>query len=178
MGLSAGDRTHRPLKAESHYSRLTDGTWIPRPALPAIYRFSATTFLNSPDHFFINITLSFPNQKPIKTFALIDSGANWSCISHRFADRHSLPRVLKDVPVPITAVDDRPIASGLVTHDVHAQILVNKHRYRKLTGCRCLSQRNRRPCRLHRLVFLGTRSRSGDRRHVFLRGPIRTDRKM
>ncbi|GJE99152.1 polyprotein [Phanerochaete sordida] len=68
-----------------------------------------------------------PNIKPVRTFALIDSGASGSCISEAFARRHSLPRRLKDVPTPVTAVDDRPIASGLVIHDVVTQLTVDKH---------------------------------------------------
>lgn len=92
-----------------------------------MYRFSATTYLNSPDHIFINVTLSFPHHKPIHTFTLVDSGATSSCISDGFAACHSLPHVLKDVPVPITAVDDRPIASGLVTHDIITHVEVSKH---------------------------------------------------
>ena len=89
--------------------------------------FRSYTHLNSPDHFFINIKLLFPGRAPIRTFALVDSGASNCCISDRFAQRHSLPRVLKDVPVPITAVDDRPIAGGLVTHDVITQLSVDAH---------------------------------------------------
>ncbi|KAI0037590.1 hypothetical protein FA95DRAFT_1467222, partial [Auriscalpium vulgare] len=59
--------------------------------------------------------------------ALVDSGATTSCISERFATRHSLSRRLKDVPVPIMAVDDRPIASGLITQDVVANLSVGTH---------------------------------------------------
>lgn len=89
--------------------------------------FASNTLLNSPDHFFINVSLHFPNKKPIRTFALVDSGASGSCISDAFARRHSIPRRLKDVPMPVMAVDDRPIASGLVTHDVVTQLTVNRH---------------------------------------------------
>lgn len=109
--------------------RSTDGRYIPAPSAypPPSYSFAAETFFNSPDHFFINVTLHFPNRKPVRTFALIDSGASGSCISEAFARRHSLPRRLKDVPTPVTAVDDRPIASGLVIHDVVTQLTVDKH---------------------------------------------------
>ena len=41
--------------------------------------------------------------------------------------QHGLPRRLKDVPIPIMAVDDRPIASGLITQDVVANISVSSH---------------------------------------------------
>ena len=82
---------------------------------------------NSPSHFFISIRLSFPNRKSISTYALVDSGATASCISERFAERHSLPRRLKDNPIPILAVDDRPIASGLITQDVIACLSVDSH---------------------------------------------------
>lgn len=78
-------------------------------------------------HFFINITLRFPGRKPIHTYALIDCGASDSCISDRFAYRHSLPRRSKDVAVPILAVDNRPIASGLITQDVVTQLEIDGH---------------------------------------------------
>ena len=65
--------------------------------------------------FFISVCISFPNKKPVSTYALVDCGATTLCISERFATRHSLPQHLKDVPIPIMAVDDHPIASGLIT---------------------------------------------------------------
>ncbi|KAF9489838.1 hypothetical protein BDN71DRAFT_1377742, partial [Pleurotus eryngii] len=66
-------------------------------------------------HFFISIKLSFPNHSPIHTIAMVDCGATDSCISDSFASRHSLPCRSKEIPVPIMVVDDRPIASGLIT---------------------------------------------------------------
>lgn len=83
--------------------------------------------LYSPSHFLISIQLSFPNHKPINTYALVDSGASASCILECFSSRHSLTGHLKDVPVPIVAVDDHPIASGLITHDVLTAISVGAH---------------------------------------------------
>ena len=114
---------------EPTHVRSTDGHYILRyPDIPSpAYVFAANTLLNSPDHFFINITLHFPNRKPVRTYALVDSGASGSCISEVFARRHSIPRRLKDVPVPVTAVDNRPIASGLVTHDIIADLSIDKH---------------------------------------------------
>ena len=58
---------------------------------------------------------------------MIDSGASGSVISHDFAKRHSLPRRCKSTPVPILAVDDRPIATGLITQDVTTQLTVQNH---------------------------------------------------
>lgn len=83
--------------------------------------------LNSPSHFFISISLSFPNWKSIRMFALMDSGATTSCISEKFASRHSLSCHQLNVPIPIMAVDDHPIASGLITQDVITLLMVNKH---------------------------------------------------
>ncbi len=80
-----------------------------------------------PNIFFIPVSPRFPNQKPIHTFALVDSGATDSCISLSFANRHSLPRRLKDEPIPIRAVDDRSIATGFVTHDVITSLHVHEH---------------------------------------------------
>ena len=107
-----------------------NGTYTPNIPLKSYlptYVFSTSTYFNSPNHFFISIRLCFPNQKPITTYALIDSGATASCISKRFAQRHGLPCRLKDVPIPIMAIDDRPIASGLITQDVVANISVSSH---------------------------------------------------
>ncbi|CDO76069.1 hypothetical protein BN946_scf184814.g2 [Trametes cinnabarina] len=39
----------------------------------------------------------------------------------------SLPRRLKDEPVAIRAVDDRPIADGLITHEVLTQLTLRSH---------------------------------------------------
>jgi Retroviral aspartyl protease len=58
---------------------------------------------------------------------MMDSGATTSCISERFAARHSLSRHLKDTPVPIMAVDDCPLASGLITHEVVMRLSVSSH---------------------------------------------------
>ncbi|PIL28411.1 hypothetical protein GSI_08445 [Ganoderma sinense ZZ0214-1] len=71
--------------------------------------------------------LRFPGRKPINTFALVDCGATDSCISLAFANRHHLPRRPKDEPVPILAVDNRPIASGLVEYDVVTSLTVQSH---------------------------------------------------
>ena len=81
----------------------------------------------SPDHFFVSVSLSFPNKKTIHTYALIDSGATNSCISLAFCDRHGLARRPKSSPVPIRAVNDRPIASGYVTHDLPTSLRVRDH---------------------------------------------------
>ena len=85
------------------------------------------TYLNSPNHFFISIRLCFPNRKSITTYALVDSGATTSCISERFAQRHGLSRCLKDVPILIMVVDDCPIASGLITQNIVANISISSH---------------------------------------------------
>ena len=73
--------------------RLLDGTYTPKLSLKSYaptYVFSMNTYLNSPNHFFISIRLCFPNQKPITTYALVDSGATMSCISEHFTQHHGL----------------------------------------------------------------------------------------
>ncbi len=127
--LPATSGTQAPDAGAPSHVRLKDGMWIPRPAGAPRFRLSSHVHSSqsSPDHFFVSVTLAFPNRKPIHTYALVDSGATTSCISLSFANRHGLPRRLKDEPVPITAVDDRPIASGLVTHDVVASLSVQAH---------------------------------------------------
>ena len=78
-------------------------------------------------HFFLPITLSFPKRSHIKTFAFIDSGSSGSHIGDIFSKRHSLPRTAKPFSVPIFTVDDRPLSSGLLTHDVITQVKVRNH---------------------------------------------------
>lgn len=116
-------------EAKSH-SRSKDGKWHALPVSSApVYIFSTHVHenLQNPDHFFISVRLHFPNRKSVCTFALLDCGATASCISLDFANHHSLPRRLKDEPVPVTAVDNRPISSGLVTHEVITSLSIHSH---------------------------------------------------
>ena len=120
--------THLPTLVVTHVWN-TNGCWTPICIPAPAFIYSASHGLNShiPNHFFINVTLCFPNRKPIHSFALIDTGCTDSCISDCFATHYSLPWQLKPVPVPILAVDDHLIASGLVTQDVVTNLLVDKH---------------------------------------------------
>lgn len=118
-----------PPSYTPEFVRYDNNTWTLPCAIPPFYRLSTHVSRNidSPDHFFVPVTLNFPNIKPIKTFALLDSGATTSCISDKFAIRHNLPRARKDNPVPIVAVDDRPIASGFITQDIITSLQVKGH---------------------------------------------------
>lgn len=78
-------------------------------------------------HLFISVTLIFPNRKPVKTYAFIDSGATDCFISETFVRRHSLPSCVKTSPVPVLAADGRPLVSGLVTRDVNTQLQIHDH---------------------------------------------------
>ncbi|KAF5339905.1 hypothetical protein D9758_015029 [Tetrapyrgos nigripes] len=117
--------SHVNQRPEPRFERTTDGSWRPISTHSPTYIFSSRVIPSA--HFVISITLSFTDHTSIRTHALIDSGAMTSCISDSFASRHSLSRRLKDVPVPVLAVDDRPIASGLITQDVLTQIRVGSH---------------------------------------------------
>jgi hypothetical protein len=123
-----GTRQSRLEVPDPTHTRLSDGSYTPVAKSAPTYIFSSNSYLNSPLHFFISVCLSFPNRKPIHTFALVDCGATTSCVSDRFATRHSLPRRVKGTPIPIMVVDDRPIASGLITHDVITHISVANHK--------------------------------------------------
>jgi hypothetical protein len=70
------------------------------------------------DHFFIPCVLHFPGRKVIKTYAFVDCGASLSHISSSFTKEHCLPLRVKPVTIPIYTVDDRPLSSGSLTHDV------------------------------------------------------------
>ncbi len=121
--------TQAPAPEESTHVRSTNGMWVLKPASAPVFQLSSHVLANlhSSEHFFVPVSLSFPNRKSVKTYALVDLGGTASCISQEFANRHSLSRRLKDEPVPITAVDDRPIASGLVTQDVITSLFVKSH---------------------------------------------------
>jgi hypothetical protein len=117
--LSTGDGIRQDNLVESppplllpipSHNYLMDSLWKPCPTIPLAYCFSSTTYLNSPKHFFINVSLSFPGHKPVKTFMPVDSGVSVSCISDHFAERHLLSCCLKDVSVPVMAVDNFPVA--------------------------------------------------------------------
>ena len=78
-------------------------------------------------HFFLPITISFPNCPTIKTFAFVDSGSCASHIGDAFSKQHSLPRSAKPVPIPIFTIDNQPLVSGLLTHDMITQLKVHDH---------------------------------------------------
>jgi hypothetical protein len=75
-------------------------------------------------HFFINIVLCLPNCKLLHIFALIDCCCTGSHISNHFS---VLPCCSKSILIPILAIDNWPIASGLDTQDIGTDPLVNRH---------------------------------------------------
>ena len=113
----------------SSFVRATNGKWInditSAPKFPLPSHIIANP--SDRDHFFIPVTLSFPNHSNINTYAFIDSGATNSHISETFVRRHSIPKKMKTESIPIYTVDDRPLASGLLTHDVITQISIRDH---------------------------------------------------
>ena len=80
----------------------------------------------SMNHFFISIILHLMDCK-ICTYTFIDSGATNSHISDSFVSKHSFPRHWLPIPIPITAVDRRPLSSGLLTHKVFSTLKVLDH---------------------------------------------------
>ena len=130
-GFPVGDGVHPvPISAVlsdpvPRFEKTTNGSWRSIPAFSPTYIFSLSPF--SSNHFVIAVTLNFPNRSPIRTHALVDCGATTSCISNSFAVRHSLSRKNKDIPIPVMAVDNRPIASGLITQEVMTQVSVGTH---------------------------------------------------
>ena len=119
---------HRPFSSPP-FVRATNGKWIHDLVSAPKFPLSPHVIANpiDRDHFFIPIVLSFPNRSSIKTYAFIDSGSTNSHISDTFVHRHSLPKKMRTDPVPIFTIDDRPLASGLLTHDVITQINIRDH---------------------------------------------------
>ena len=61
------------------------------------------------------------------TTCMIDSGASSQFMDHAFAVDNGFKLVLKSVPETLTVVDGRPSAAGLLTHEVHASLLIDQH---------------------------------------------------
>ena len=119
---------HSSLRRTPPFVRAKNGEWFSISAAPnfMLHHHVRLDPLNRL-HFFLPITISFPNRPTIKTFAFVDSGSCGSHIGDVFSKRHSLPRAAKPIPVPIFTIDDRPLVSGLLTHDVIAQLKVRDH---------------------------------------------------
>ena len=111
------------------FAQATTGKWINQ--VSTAPRFPLQTHLiqdpQNRSHFFIPITLSFPKQKQISTYAFIDCGTTSSHISDTFVKCHSLPQKAKTTSIPIYTIDDQPLASGLLTHNVITQINIHDH---------------------------------------------------
>ena len=111
------------------FAQATNGEWIHQ--VTTVPKFPLHPHLQNPHdcaHFFIAITLSFPKQKPISTYAFIDSGATGSHILDTFFIQHSLIKQAKITPMPIFTIDDQPLSSGLLTHDMITQINICDHK--------------------------------------------------
>lgn len=109
--------------------KLNSGQWTLRLVIPPRFPICAHTSSDplGSNHFFISLSLHFPGRKPLNTFTFIDCGATDSVMSDTFVQRHSLPLTLHDEPTPVYTVDNRPLSSGLVTHDVIANLRVQAH---------------------------------------------------
>lgn len=71
----------------------------------------------SAQHLFLAIRLTLPNRKTISTYAFIDNGATNSFVSLEFVKNHQIPVSRLATPLPVLAIDNRPLVSGLMTHD-------------------------------------------------------------
>ena len=123
--------------ARQDYVKHSDGVWRTRsPASAPQYVFSAHVQRDvfSADHFVISFTLHFPGRKPVPSFALVDSGATGSFISLDWSSKLALPFVERNIPSPVYTVDDRPLVSGMITHDVVTVLRVNEHAERIKLG--------------------------------------------
>ena len=119
---------HSSSRRALPFARAKNGEWFSISSTPKflLHHHVRLDPLNR-SHFFIPITLSFPNRPNIKTFAFVDSGSCGSHIGDTFSKQHSLPCSPKAFPVPIFTIDDRPLTSGLLTHDVISQLKVRDH---------------------------------------------------
>ena len=114
----------------SLFTQATNGEWIHW--VTTVPKFPLPPHLqqNPHDHahFFIVITLSFPKCHPISTYTFIDSGATSSHISNTIVTWHSSIKKAKITPMPIFTINDQPLSSGLLTHDMITQIDIHDHK--------------------------------------------------
>lgn len=86
------------------------------------------------EHIILDISLkTIPNQKTNfnsrthRTYAMIDSGAMSSFMDSSFAKSLNLPRRKKECPVPVVAVDGRPLVSGQITEECTLVMKIGCH---------------------------------------------------
>ena len=105
------------------------GGWVLRKTTPPCFELCTHVKSNpfNSNHFFISIALEFLGRKTINTYAFVDCRASHSFISDVFVQRHSLLLALRDEPTPVYTIDDCPLTSGLITHDVAACLKVRQH---------------------------------------------------
>ena len=115
--------------APSPYTQATNSEWIHQVTTAPRYPLQSHLISDPHNcaHFFIPITLLFPKQKDISTYAFIDCSATGSHISDAFVKWHSLPWKAKIASIPIYTIDDQPLSSGLLTHDVISKISIRDH---------------------------------------------------
>jgi RNase H-like domain found in reverse transcriptase/Reverse transcriptase (RNA-dependent DNA polymerase)/Integrase zinc binding domain/Retroviral aspartyl protease len=78
------------------------------------------------------ITVHLPDQAPIQTQALIDSGAQKSFIDASIVKRLSIPTDKLKTPVGLNMADGTPSTSGPVTHTCNLDFTVSAHHHETL----------------------------------------------
>ena len=63
----------------------------------------------------------------IDTRAMLDSGASCCFIHPRFVKEHNLPTIQKKRGVHLCTINNSDIKSGLITHEVHLQVVIENH---------------------------------------------------
>ncbi len=60
--------------------------------------------------------------------ALVDSSATSSFIDQTFVAQHNITVVKKSTPIPVEVIDERTIASGVITHETTPlELCIAKH---------------------------------------------------
>jgi len=81
------------------------------------------------DHLVVACQLACDSSKSaIPSHALIDNGATgFAFMDEDFAHRHHFPLIPLKTPRTMEVLDGRPVASGMITHLVHAKLQIRHH---------------------------------------------------
>ena len=80
------------------------------------------------DHLVVACQLARDSSSAISLHALIDNGATGlAFMDEDFASCHQFPLIPLKKPRTLEVIDGRPIASGMITHLLHAKLQIRHH---------------------------------------------------
>ena len=80
------------------------------------------------DHLVVASQLARDSSSAMSSHALIDNGAtSFAFLDEDFACHQRFPLILLKIPHALEVIDGSPIASGMITHLVHANLQIRHH---------------------------------------------------